>query len=129
MHATEPTICNSINPSCRTSVTKTLAEFRRTHEEAGLSEVRTVVSLRCPGFPVSPPQERVCSHARISRLARGPSAAVSWMLPKASAGQGQHFDMQAAHTFQCHGPQVKELLTAEQWEAIRDVASPASYFV
>ena len=25
--------------------------------------------------------------------------------------------------------QVRELLTAEQWEAIRDVASPASYFV
>jgi proteasome activator subunit 4 len=49
-------------PPLRTSVTKTLAEFRRTHEEAGLSE-------------------------------------------------------------------VKELLTAEQWEAIRDVASPASYFV
>jgi hypothetical protein len=49
-------------PHCRTSVTKTLAEFRRTHEEAGLSEAR-------------------------------------------------------------------ELLTAEQWEAIRDVASPASYFV
>lgn len=49
-------------PPLRTSVTKTLAEFRRTHEEAGLSEVR-------------------------------------------------------------------ELLTPEQWEAIRDVASPASYFV
>ena len=47
----------------RASVTKTLAEFRRTHqEEGGLSEVR-------------------------------------------------------------------ELLSAEQWEAIRDVASPASYFV
>ena len=28
---------------CRTSVTKTLAEFRRTHEEAGLSEVRPFV--------------------------------------------------------------------------------------
>jgi hypothetical protein len=26
-------------PPLRTSVTKTLAEFRRTHEEAGLSEV------------------------------------------------------------------------------------------
>lgn len=51
------------------------------------------------------------------------------MLPKASATKGQHFGMQAAHTLQCHGPQVKELLTAEQWEAIRDVASPASYFV
>ncbi|KAI3424360.1 hypothetical protein D9Q98_009913 [Chlorella vulgaris] len=49
-------------PPLRTSVTKTLSEFRRTHEEAGLSEVR-------------------------------------------------------------------ELLSAEQWEAIRDVASPASYFV
>jgi hypothetical protein len=46
----------------RTTVTKALAEFRRTHEEAGLAE-------------------------------------------------------------------VKERLTPEHWEAIRDVASPATYFV
>jgi proteasome activator subunit 4 len=49
-------------PPLRSSVTKALAEFRRTHEEAGLNEVR-------------------------------------------------------------------EALSEEQWEAIRDVASPASYFV
>lgn len=37
------------------------------------------------------------------------------------------------HPLPTHPPthlvQVRELLTAEQWEAIRDVASPASYFV
>ena len=90
------------NPSCRTSVTKTLAEFRRTHEEAGLSEVRTVVSVfpsfslrfpcvfpafsrRFPGvFPVSP-RASVLARLHLRHLARGSSAAVSWM----DAAQGE----------------------------------------
>jgi hypothetical protein len=54
--------CARFAPPRRTTVTKALAEFRRTHEEAGLAE-------------------------------------------------------------------VKERLTPEHWEAIRDVASPATYFV
>lgn len=86
---------------------------------------------RFPGVSPAFPQEPVCWHARtfVTLLGALLPPSHGWMLPKASATKGQHFGMQAAHTLQCHGPQVKELLTAEQWEAIRDVASPASYFV
>ena len=107
-------------------MTKTLAEFRRTHEEAGLSEVS---SFAPEVHPAPLPASLLGAPLLASLLAR--RGIRLWPLP--SAGLLDDAWAVCHHALPRCGharlAQVRELLTPEQWEAIRDVASPASYFV